>query len=212
MQDRRHQETGGPSAPPPSSVHFFCKTKEKRKGFKTETIKKLLSGSKCYCFSHSRGSKIQNFFFGQSYWPTILSSVLWTLHFEILFASLLWYRNKSIPIGARIVSYRKGQWRGKNRYNSCFGRRSPEQSSMGLLPIHMKFDWKEVFAAAKISTSVTNLLQVGNSWMLFVLLYSKICYDEWFFRWTCFFNGFLTFFFSQTVLCFFYHDKKCFIM
>ena len=46
--------------------HFFCvvKTKkrrqrEKRKGFKVETIKRLSPRSKYYCFSHSRASRIR---------------------------------------------------------------------------------------------------------------------------------------------------------
>ena len=44
--------------------HAYQKEKgganEKRKSFNVETIKKLPPKSKCYCFSHSRASKIQN--------------------------------------------------------------------------------------------------------------------------------------------------------
>ena len=35
---------------------------KKRKSFKAETIKRLSPRSKCYCFSHSRASRIQKFF------------------------------------------------------------------------------------------------------------------------------------------------------
>ena len=37
-------------------------TKGKKKTFKAETIKRLSPRSKCYCFSHSRASRIQRFF------------------------------------------------------------------------------------------------------------------------------------------------------
>ena len=38
------------------------KQKKKRKGFKTEAIKRLSPRPKCYCFNHSRASRIQKFF------------------------------------------------------------------------------------------------------------------------------------------------------
>ena len=61
---------------------------KKRKTFKAETIKRLSPSSKCYCFSHSRASKIQFFFFfGQPCWTTVLASVPWLFHFEIHFGS-----------------------------------------------------------------------------------------------------------------------------
>ena len=60
------------------------KQREKRKTFKEETIKRLSPRSKCYCFRHSRASRIQKIFLvGQPWWPTILVSVPWPLHFEI---------------------------------------------------------------------------------------------------------------------------------
>ena len=60
--------------------HFFAyqkekrETKEKRKNFKAETIKSLSPRSQCYCFSHSRVSRIQRFFLsvlhgGWQYFP-----------------------------------------------------------------------------------------------------------------------------------------------
>ena len=55
------------------------KQRKKRKGFEASTIKSLSLRSKCYCFSHSRESKIQKF----SLSITILFSVLWLLNFEI---------------------------------------------------------------------------------------------------------------------------------
>ena len=50
------------------SPHFFVQekekrqTKEKRKTSKAKTIKRLSPSSKCYCFSHSRVSRIQKCF------------------------------------------------------------------------------------------------------------------------------------------------------
>ena len=63
----------GVPCPPPQYTHththtFLCSKKkkgrqrEKRKGFKAETIKRLSPRSKCYCFNHSRASRIQKFF------------------------------------------------------------------------------------------------------------------------------------------------------
>ena len=62
-----------PLPPPPTHKHTHTQTflsgkkkngnKEKtRKSFKAETIKKLSPRSKCYCFSHSRASRIQKLF------------------------------------------------------------------------------------------------------------------------------------------------------
>ena len=60
------RDTGGPwgACTAPS---FFCVTKrkkgnkgKKRKSFKVETIKRLSPKSKCYCFSHSRATKISD--------------------------------------------------------------------------------------------------------------------------------------------------------
>ena len=57
---------GGPWGPWPP---LFCIAKRRKgnkekkiKNLKSETIKKLSPRSKCYIFSHSRGSRIQNFF------------------------------------------------------------------------------------------------------------------------------------------------------
>ena len=67
--------------PPLPPAYFFAQQKEKkktkekkRKIFKAETIKRLSPRSKCYCFSHSRASRIQKFFFspnhgGRQYLP-----------------------------------------------------------------------------------------------------------------------------------------------
>ena len=65
---------GMPSLPPP---HFFAyqkekrETKEKRKSFKAETIKRLSPRSKCYCFNHSGASRIQKFLFR----PTMVADI-----------------------------------------------------------------------------------------------------------------------------------------
>ena len=52
---------------PPHSLFCVAKKKkgrerQKRKGFKAETIKRLSPRSKYYCFRHSRASRIQKFF------------------------------------------------------------------------------------------------------------------------------------------------------
>ena len=52
---------------------FLCskkkkgKQKEKRRTFKAETIKRLSPRSKCYCFSHCRVSRSQNFFWSANH-------------------------------------------------------------------------------------------------------------------------------------------------
>ena len=53
----------------PLPPQLFCVAKRKKlnkgkkgKSFKAETIKRLPPKSKCYCFSHSRASRIQKFF------------------------------------------------------------------------------------------------------------------------------------------------------
>ena len=66
--------------------------RKKRKGFKAETIKRLSPRLKCYCFSHSRASIIQNFFMlanngGRQYFsvlhgPSTLKSILPALCFR----------------------------------------------------------------------------------------------------------------------------------
>ena len=66
QQGRRHRGEGEAG----SHTHtLFCvakrkewKQREKRKGFKAETIKRLSPRLKLYCFSHSRASRIQKFF------------------------------------------------------------------------------------------------------------------------------------------------------
>ena len=60
---------GWRACPPPLHTQTFLRGKKKngnkgktRKSFKAETIKKLSPRSKCYCFSHSRASRIQKLF------------------------------------------------------------------------------------------------------------------------------------------------------
>ena len=60
--------------PPPPPPQLFCVTKKKkrkqrkaRKTFKAETIKRLSPRSKLYCLSHSRASRIQNFFWSANH-------------------------------------------------------------------------------------------------------------------------------------------------
>ena len=91
--------TGG-NAPFPLAPHhlphththtFLCsenkkgKQRKKRKSFKAETIKRLSPKSKCYCFSHSRASRIQKFFLPANHGGRQYFSVSWSLHFEIRF-------------------------------------------------------------------------------------------------------------------------------
>ena len=70
----------GPGDMLPCPPPFLCSKKKKgkqrkaRKTFKAETIKRLSLRLKLYCLSH--------------WWPTILFSDLWPLHFEIHFAGL----------------------------------------------------------------------------------------------------------------------------
>ena len=58
LQGRRQRDT--------HTRTLFCvakrKAKDERKSFNTETITRLSPSSKCYCFSHSRASRIQKFF------------------------------------------------------------------------------------------------------------------------------------------------------
>ena len=76
-------DTGGPGAYPPHT-HTLCVAKkkgrqrEKRKGLKAETIKRLSPRSKLNCFNHFRASKIQKIF-----------RVPCPLHFEIHFVALV---------------------------------------------------------------------------------------------------------------------------
>ena len=82
----------GQSTPthPPTPLFLRCRkkkreTKKKRKSFQAETIKRLSPRSKCYCFSHSRASRIQKLSLSAKRGPTILFSIPWSLHFGILF-------------------------------------------------------------------------------------------------------------------------------
>ena len=94
----RAGDTGGgdvggpcPTPPPPLPLHFIAQQKKKKrenkgkKEFKVENIKRLSPRSKCYFISHSRATRIQNFLVDQPWWPTMLFSVTWPLHFEINF-------------------------------------------------------------------------------------------------------------------------------
>ena len=91
------ERPGGPCPPLLFSTFLRSKkkkreTKKKRKGcFKAETIKRLSPRSKCYCFSHSRASRIQLFFVGQPRQPTILFSVPWPSTFKSISQALILY-------------------------------------------------------------------------------------------------------------------------
>ena len=65
--------------------NFKSRNYESRKS-QSRNFKRLSPRSKCYCFSHSRDSKIQFFFLAQPWWLTILLSVPWPLHFESHFS------------------------------------------------------------------------------------------------------------------------------
>ena len=58
-----------------------------KRALQTDFIKRLSARSKCYWFSISRVPRIQKIFLVSQLWsPTILSCVLFPLHFEIHFA------------------------------------------------------------------------------------------------------------------------------
>ena len=64
--DCQQNNRAGGAMPPPSLPPLFCvakrkkwKQKKKEKGFKAEIINRLSSRLKCYCFGHSRASRIQ---------------------------------------------------------------------------------------------------------------------------------------------------------
>ena len=66
---------GGPGGPCPPLL--FGNKGKSRKDFKVEAIKRLSPRLKCYCFSHSRAPRIQNFFLsanhgGLQYFPVFL--------------------------------------------------------------------------------------------------------------------------------------------
>ena len=79
------------------------------------------------------------------------------------------------------------------RFNSCF-QRNPEQKPVPLSAIDTRFSWKKVFAAAKISVSVTNLTKGSNFWFFYpfkpfnILNFAMI---EWLCHATCFAKVFL---------------------
>ena len=77
---QRHRRGHAPISPPPSFPTFLRskkrkgRQKQKRKGVKAETIKRLSPRSKYYYFSHSRASRIRKSFLsvnhgGQHYFP-----------------------------------------------------------------------------------------------------------------------------------------------
>ena len=78
------------------------KQRKKRKSFKAETIKRLSPRSKCYCFSHSRASRIQKFFLpanhgGRQYFsafhgPSTLKSISPALKKILLVHSTTFFR------------------------------------------------------------------------------------------------------------------------
>ena len=59
------------------------KQRKKRKSFKAETIKRLSPRSKCYCFSYSRASRIQQLFLSANHdddtFQCSMASPLWNL-------------------------------------------------------------------------------------------------------------------------------------
>ena len=85
-QDR--QQWGGRGFITPHT-HFFWK-KKGRVSKQKLTMKRLSRRSKCYCFSHSRASRIQ-FSLSANRWTTILFSIPWSLHFQIHIAGPVAY-------------------------------------------------------------------------------------------------------------------------
>ena len=125
-------------------------------------------------------------------------------------------QKKNIPIFARSVSYIKEQYKPKNKFNLYFWRRSLEQNPVQMSVVHTKFNWKKVFACAKITISVRCLPQIGKSEIfssfkpLSILKFAMI---RWFLSETCFIEVFLSlpFYFKQFYVIFimrkiaFYH-------
>ena len=69
LREGRRYWGAGVAIPPPPLPRTFLHSKkkkrnqrEKRKTFKAENIERLSPKSKCYCFSHSRASRVQSFF------------------------------------------------------------------------------------------------------------------------------------------------------
>ena len=103
MLKQGRQHWTGPGGPCLSLLHvlpplLFCIGKRKGKQrkierFIAETIKKLSPRQKCYCFSHSRASRIQTFFLSvnQGGWQ-VFFSVPWPLLLEINFAGPVKYQ------------------------------------------------------------------------------------------------------------------------
>ena len=60
--------------------------------------------------------------------------------------------------------------------NTCFWRRSLEQTPLPLSAIHTKTNWIKVLAVAKISTWETNLGKRSNFWILLVIL-RRLCIE-----------------------------------
>ena len=112
-QGRRYWGAGGRHGLPTflRSKKKKGKQSEKRKTFKAETVKTLSPTSKCYCFSHSRVSRIQKFFWsanhgGRQYLsvfhgPSTLKSILlalinwWLNHF---FKSIWWKKQQQFRL------------------------------------------------------------------------------------------------------------------
>ena len=66
--------SGGPGGLAPTPTFLLTKQKKekqmkKRKSFKAETIKRLSSRSKCYCFSQSRASRMYKIFLSANHGP-----------------------------------------------------------------------------------------------------------------------------------------------
>ena len=105
----RAGDTGGPGEPCLRLPTFLRskkkkgKQREKRNTFKAETIKRLSPRSKCYCFSHSRASRIQKVFFSANHagWqylpefhgPSTLKSILPALFIPLYFSVWIFYQN-----------------------------------------------------------------------------------------------------------------------
>ena len=116
----------GGHAPSPSPT-FLRSRKEKgikgkKESFKVETIKKLSPKSKCYCFSHSRVSRIQRLslscnhggrqYFSVFHDPSTLKSIspaLYCISGKVLnlMCSYLKGRKQTVQINDRFSSVRK---------------------------------------------------------------------------------------------------------
>ena len=102
---------------------LFCvakRNKEKKESFKAEAIRRLPPKSKCYCFSHSRASRIQKFFWsanhgGRQYLsvfhgPSTFKSISPALCFKLaVFFEMVKLKQKNLIQSSALLQIQKTQ-------------------------------------------------------------------------------------------------------